>query len=263
MNFVARRLMFYATAFFLAISFNFLIPRLMPGDPVDALFAGAMGKMDPSQMDAVRAMYGFVDGPLWEQYFSYLLSVLSWDLGPSILLFPTSVTDVLMIGLPWTVFLAGTSLILTVVIGVLAGTYAASNRGRWFDSFVPPITSFISAFPYVVSAMVIFFILGLKLKWFPLSYAYDPELDPALSWEFISSVSYHATLPMLSMIMVGISGWLFNMRNALINVLGEDYITMAEAKGLTRWRVMIRYAQRNAMLPVMTAVSMAVGFVLA
>jgi peptide/nickel transport system permease protein len=111
--------------------------------------------------------------------------------------------------------------------------------------------------------MVLFFILGLKLKWFPLSYAYDPELDPALSWEFISSVSYHATLPMLSMIMVGISGWLFNMRNALINVLGEDYITMAEAKGLTRWRVMIRYAQRNAMLPVMTAVSMAVGFVLA
>ncbi|MEK9618245.1 MAG: ABC transporter permease, partial [Deltaproteobacteria bacterium] len=186
-----------------------------------------------------------------------------WDLGPSILLFPTSVTDVLMIGLPWTVFLAGTSLVLTVVIGVLAGTYAASNRGRWFDSFVPPITSFISAFPYVVSAMVIFFILGLKLKWFPLSYAYDPELDPAFSWEFISSVSYHATLPMLSMILVGISGWLFNMRNALINVLGEDYITMAEAKGLTKWRVMIRYAQRNAMLPVMTAVSMAVGFVLA
>ncbi len=263
MNFVARRLMFYATAFFLAISFNFLIPRLMPGDPVDALFAGAMGKMDPSQMDAVRAMYGFVDGPLWEQYFSYLFSVLKWDLGPSILLFPTSVTDVLMIGLPWTVFLAGTSLVLTVVIGVLAGTYAASNRGRWFDSFVPPITSFISAFPYVVSAMVIFFILGLKLKWFPLSYAYDPELDPAFSWEFISSVSYHATLPMLSMILVGISGWLFNTRNALINVLGEDYITMAEAKGLTRWRVMIRYAQRNAMLPVMTAVSMAVGFVLA
>ncbi|MEL0329689.1 MAG: ABC transporter permease, partial [Deltaproteobacteria bacterium] len=215
MNFVARRLMFYATAFFLAISFNFLIPRLMPGDPVDALFAGAMGKMDPSQMDAVRAMYGFVDGPLWEQYFSYLFSVLKWDLGPSILLFPTSVTDVLMIGLPWTVFLAGTSLVLTVVIGVLAGTYAASNRGRWFDSFVPPITSFISAFPYVVSAMVIFFILGLKLKWFPLSYAYDPELDPAFSWEFISSVSYHATLPMLSMILVGISGWLFNMRNAL------------------------------------------------
>ncbi|MEK9618376.1 MAG: ABC transporter permease, partial [Deltaproteobacteria bacterium] len=127
MNFVARRLMFYATAFFLAISFNFLIPRLMPGDPVDALFAGAMGKMDPSQMDAVRAMYGFVDGPLWEQYFSYLFSVLKWDLGPSILLFPTSVTDVLMIGLPWTVFLAGTSLVLTVVIGVLAGTYAASN----------------------------------------------------------------------------------------------------------------------------------------
>ncbi|MEK9702165.1 MAG: ABC transporter permease, partial [Deltaproteobacteria bacterium] len=116
MNFVARRLMFYATAFFLAISFNFLIPRLMPGDPVDALFAGAMGKMDPSQMDAVRAMYGFVDGPLWEQYFSYLFSVLKWDLGPSILLFPTSVTDVLMIGLPWTVFLAGTSLVLTVII---------------------------------------------------------------------------------------------------------------------------------------------------
>ena len=91
----------------------------MPGDPVDAMFAGAMGKMDPSQMDAVRAMYGFVEGPLWEQYLSYLLSVINWELGPSILLFPTPVSEVIMIGLPWTLFLAGTSMVITVILGIL------------------------------------------------------------------------------------------------------------------------------------------------
>ena len=263
MDFIARRILFYFSAFIIAISFNFLIPRLMPGDPVDAMFAGAMGKMDPSQMDAVRAMYGFVEGPLWEQYLSYLLSVINWELGPSILLFPTPVSEVIMIGLPWTLFLAGTSMVITVILGILAGTYSATNRGKWFDSIVPPLTMVISAFPYVVSALVIFYIFGLKLKWFPLSYAYNPELDPTLSWAFISNIFYHAALPLLSMIVVGISGWLFNMRNALINVLGEDYITMAQAKGLSSWRIMIRYSQRNAILPVMTAISMSIGFILA
>jgi peptide/nickel transport system permease protein len=120
--------------------------------------------------------------------------------------------------------------------------------------------AFISNFPYVVTALLLFYIFGLKMELFPLGYTYDPNLVPGFTWEFISNVAYHAVLPMGSMILVGIATWVFNMRNAMINVLGEDYVTMAEAKGLTSFRVMYRYAGRNAILPVATAIAMAIGF---
>ncbi len=260
MNFVLRRFSFYLTAFFVAITFNFFLPRIMPGSPVDALFAAAGGKMDLSQMEAVKEMYGFVDGSLATQYFAYIKSVFTLDLGPSVLMFPTEVTQVIGMALPWTMFLALGSLIVALIIGVSIGTYASYRREGIFGQVVPPVLAFISNFPYVVTALLLFYIFGLKLEMFPLGYTHDPNLDPAFTWEFISNVAYHAVLPMGSMIVVGIATWVFNMRNAMINVLGEDYVTMAEAKGLTSFRVMYRYAGRNAILPVATAIAMAIGF---
>jgi peptide/nickel transport system permease protein len=260
MNFIVRRFSFYLTAFFVAITFNFFLPRIMPGSPVDALFAAAGGKMDLSQMEAVKEMYGFVDGSLAEQYFAYIKSVFSLDLGPSVLMFPTEVTHVIGMALPWTMFLALGSLIVALIIGVSIGTYASYRREGFFGQVVPPVLAFISNFPYVVTALLLFYIFGLKMELFPLGYTYDPNLVPEFTWEFISNVAYHAVLPMGSMILVGIATWVFNMRNAMINVLGEDYVTMAEAKGLTSFRVMYRYAGRNAILPVATAIAMAIGF---
>lgn len=248
------------TAFFVAITFNFFLPRIMPGSPVDALFAAAGGKMDISQMEAVKEMYGFVDGNIFEQYFAYLKSVVTLDLGPSVLMFPIPVTDVIGMALPWTMFLALGSLIVALIIGVSIGTYASYRREGFFGQVVPPVLAFISNFPYVVTALLLFYIFGLTLEMFPLGYTYDPALDPSFTWEFISSVAKHAVLPMGSMIVVGIATWVFNMRNAMINVLGEDYVTMGEAKGLSSFRVMYRYAGRNAILPVATAIAMAIGF---
>lgn len=260
MNFILRRLSFYLTAFFVAITFNFFLPRIMPGSPVDALFAASAGKMDIAQMEAVKEMYGFVDGNIFVQYFAYLKSVVTFDLGPSVLMFPVSVTEVLAMALPWTMFLALGSLIVALIIGVSIGTYASYRRDGFFGQVVPPVLAFISNFPYVVTALLLFYIFGLSLGWLPLGYTFDPSLEPAFSWEFISSVAKHAVLPMGSMIVVGIATWVFNMRNAMINVLGEDYVTMAEAKGLSSFRVMYRYAGRNAILPVATAIAMAIGF---
>ncbi len=260
MNFILRRLGFYFTAFMIAISFNFYLPRLMPGDPIEAMFAAAQGKMDLSQMDAVREMYGFVDGSLFEQYIAYLHSVFTLNLGPSVLMFPIDVTTVVGMALPWTLFLALGSLIVSLIIGVSIGTYASYRRDGLFGQWVPPILAFISNFPYIVTALLLFYFFGLKLELLPLAYTYDPEIDPGMTWEFIGSVAKHAILPMGSMIVVGIATWVFNMRNAMINVLGEDYVTMAEAKGLSSYRVMLRYAGRNAILPVATAIAMAIGF---
>jgi peptide/nickel transport system permease protein len=260
MSFILRRLSFYFTAFLIAISFNFLLPRMMPGDPVEAMFAAAQGKMDPAQMDAVREMYGFMDGSLFEQYISYIQSVFTLDLGPSVLMFPIDVTTVVGMSLPWTMFLALGSLIVALIIGVSIGTYASYRREGFFGQFVPPFLAFLSNFPYIVTALLLFYFFGLQLELLPLAYTYDPALDPGFTLEFIGSVLKHAILPMGSMILVGIATWVFNMRNAMINVLGEDYVTMAEAKGLSSFRVMYRYAGRNAILPVATAIAMAIGF---
>jgi peptide/nickel transport system permease protein len=260
MSFILRRLSFYFTAFLLAISFNFFLPRMMPGDPIEAMFAAAQGKMDIAQMDAVREMYGFMDGSLFEQYISYMQSVFTLDLGPSVLMFPIDVTTVVGMALPWTMFLALGSLIVALIIGVSIGTYASYRREGFFGQFVPPFLAFISNFPYIVTALLLFYFFGLKLELLPLAYTYDPSLDPGFSLEFIGSVIKHAILPMGSMILVGVATWVFNMRNAMINVLGEDYVTMAEAKGLSSYRVMYRYAGRNAILPVATAIAMAIGF---
>ncbi|WP_028864423.1 ABC transporter permease [Psychromonas aquimarina] len=260
MSFLLRRLSFYFTAFLIAISFNFMLPRMMPGDPIDALFAAAQGKMDPAQMDAVREMYGFVDGNVFEQYLSYMQSVFTLDLGPSVLMFPIDVTTVVGMSLPWTMFLALGSLIVALILGVTIGTYSSYRREGFFGQFVPPFLAFISNFPYIVTALLLFYFFGLQLELLPLAYTYDPAIDPGFTLEFIGSVAKHAVLPMGSMILVGIATWVFNMRNAMINVLGEDYVTMAEAKGLSSYRVMYRYAGRNAILPVATAIAMAIGF---
>lgn len=260
MSFILRRLGFYFIAFLVAISFNFFLPRMMPGDPIEAMFAAAKGKMDLAQMDAVREMYGFMGGSLFEQYLSYIKSVFTLDLGPSVLMFPIEVTTVVGMALPWTMFLALGSLIVALIIGVTIGTYASYRREGFFGQVVPPFLAFISNFPYIVTALLLFYFIGLKAELLPLGYTYDPEIDPGFTLEFIGSVAKHAILPMGSMIVVGIATWVFTMRNAMINVLGEDYVTMAEAKGLSSFRVMYRYAGRNAILPVATAIAMAIGF---
>ena len=263
MGFLLRRSGFYLVAIFVAITFNFLIPRLMPGDPIDALFASAQGRMPLETLAAYKEMLGFVDGPLWEQYLVYLKSILTWDLGPTIMLFPLPVSELLATKMPWTIGLAGTSTLISVTIGLVVGTYASYHLGGYTDRFAPGFWAFVGAMPQPVLALFVFFLFALRLKWFPLSYGADPDLDPSWGWDYVTSIIHHAVLPMGCMVLGGIGAWIFNMRNAMINVLGEDYITMARAKGLSSRRVMTHYAARNALLPVVTAVSMQIGFVMA
>ena len=230
---------------------------------MDALFASAQGRMPLETLQAYKEMLGFVDGPLWIQYLQYIKSIFTWDLGPTIMLFPLPVTELLAIKLPWTLGLAGMSTIICVMIGLIIGTFAAYNRGSLTDRFIPAVSAFMGAMPQPVTALFMFFILALSWKLFPLSYGADPDLNPGWTLEYVSSVLHHAVLPILCMVIGGIGAWIFNMRNAMINVLGEDYITMARAKGLSNRRIMTHYAARNALLPVVTAVSMQIGFVMA
>lgn len=262
MRYALRRLGFYLLAALASISLNFLIPRLMPGDPASAMFARFQGQMAPEAMLALRASFGLDQGSLPAQFVSYLKHVLTGDLGRSIAYYPTPVTTVIGTGLSWTLVLTGVALILSFVLGTFLGVLVAWRRSGWLDSLLPPAFAFIGAFPYFWLAMLTLYLFGFKLRWFPLRHAYSFDVEPGPTLTFVVDAARHAVLPAATIVVATIGGWVLGMRNNMIAVLGTDYITMARAKGLAPGRVMLRYAARNALLPSVTSFGMALGFVL-
>jgi peptide/nickel transport system permease protein len=262
MRFLSRRIGFYLIAAWASITLNFFLPRMMPGDPASAMFARFQGQVRPEQIEAMRKAYGLSDAPLIEQYFTYLQHLLRGDFGLSISSFPAPVTDVIMTSLSWTLLLGLVATIISFVLGSILGVLGAWKRGGLTDSVLPPLLLFIGSFPYFWLASVALFFMAFRWGWFPLSHAYESGLSPEWSLEFIKSAGYHVVLPALTIIVVSVGGWLLGMRNTMVSILAEDYITMAEAKGLSQRRIMFAYAARNALLPNVTAFGMALGFVL-
>lgn len=262
MRFILRRLGFYLLAAWAALTLNFFLPRLMPGDPAAALFARFQGQLSPEALKALRETFGLTEQPLIGQYFTYLAHVLKGDFGISVAYFPAPVSEVIGSGLVWTIFLAGTAVVISFVIGTLLGVAAAWWRRGWLDNFLPSAFIFLGAFPYFWLAMVALYVLGFTLGWFPLGHAYGDDLTPGLSAAFVGDVVRHAVLPIGTIVLVTLGGWLLSMRNTMIAVLGSDYVNLARAKGLSPTRVALRYAARNALLPSVTGFGMALGFVL-
>jgi peptide/nickel transport system permease protein len=262
MNRLLVRLGFYGIAAVASLSLNFLLPRLMPGDPATTLLARFRGQLDPEAIVALRETFGLSEGPLPAQYVAYLSRLARGDLGTSVSFFPAPVTSVLIDGLVWTLFLAGSTLVVSFALGSLLGLLAAWRRGSRFDTIFTAALTLVGAFTYFWLAMLLLYVFGFTLGWFPLRHAYADALSPAPTWSFIRSVVAHAFLPSLSIALATMGGWMLSMRNATITVLSEDYITLARAKGLTDRRIMFRYAARNALLPNVTSFGMALGFVL-
>lgn len=262
MRFILRRLGFYLLAAWASLTINFFLPRLAPGDPASTIFAGARGQLQPEQIKAIRAALGLSDAPLYQQYFIYLGQVLRGNFGISFSAFPAPVTAVITNGLGWTLLLGSTALIISFILGNLIGIFGSWRRGGLVDNVLPPLLVFIGAFPPFFLALMMLYLLGFKLGWFPLRHAYDDTLAPAFTLQFIGSVIRNLMLPAFSIVLVSISGWVLGMRNTMISVLAEDYITMAEGKGLSQRDIMFKYAARNALLPSVTAFGMALGFVL-
>jgi peptide/nickel transport system permease protein len=260
-RFILRRLGFYLIAFWASVTLNFLLPRFMPGDPVSRMFARTQGKMQPEQIEALRKLLGVDTRPLWEQYVDYMHNILTGQMGVSISRFPTPVTEVIASQIGWTLLLGGTALVFAAIIGNLLGILAAWRRGGAIDSALPPLLIFIGSFPYFWLAMGALYLFGVVLGWFPIRHAFTDGLEPAFTWEFIGDVGAHLVLPALTIVLVSIGGWMLGMRNTMIATNSEDYITMAEAKGLRPGRIMLRYAARNAMLPSVTSFGMGLGFV--
>ena len=256
-----RRLGFYLLAGWVALTLNFFIPRWMPGDPATVMFARLQGQLEPEAIDALRETFGLSDAPMHQQYLTYARNMLAGDLGVSVAYFPADVGSVIATGLLWTVVLAGTALCISFTLGTLLGAWSALNRGSRADTIIQPTLSLIGAFPYFWSAMLAAYLLAFNAGWFPLRHAYDPALEPGLSFAFIGSAVHHAALPAATMILASLGGWTLSMRNTMIGVLGDEHVRFADARGLPP-RTVFRYAARNALLPNLTGFGMALGFVL-
>jgi len=252
MRWFARRLVFYAFALWVALTINFLLPRLMPGSPID----GILQHLTPAQLAAnpgivktYEALVGGGNNSIWQDYVTYLSRIVHLDFGVSTSHYPAPVSQVVGQTLPYSIFLVGVAFFLSFVIGTGIGMFAAWRRGGFVDSVFVPGFMALSAFPAFFTALLGLYFLGLKLNWFPIQHAYDNGLTPGFNWAFLSSAFRHAQLPMLVILAAFTGGWMLNMRTVMINTISEDYVTLAHAKGLRDRQVMRRYAGRNAILP--------------
>jgi peptide/nickel transport system permease protein len=263
MRFVLRRLGFFVVTVWAAVSFNFFIPRLMPGSPVESLMA-EHPHLSPQAIKALTILLGsnLGHGSLVSQYFEYWGHALTFNFGISITTsFGTPVRTMVLDALPWTLGLVGVTTIIAFVAGTFIGLVSAWRRGTWLDSALPPIFVITSAFPYFWVALLAIYFFATRLGVLPNEGAYSLGVTPSFSWSYVGDVLQHAVLPAATILVTSIGGWILTMRNNTISVLAEDYVRMARAKGLKSWEVMWRYAGKNAILPNLTGFAMSLGFV--
>jgi peptide/nickel transport system permease protein len=263
MSYLARRFGFYLVTAWAAITMNFFIPRLMPGNPVQIIVSrlSAQGPVPPSMYHALAVAFGLnTNTPLLTQYFQYWVQLFHGNLGISITYYPSTVASVIATALPWTIGLIGMSTIIAFVLGTGIGTLAAWRRGSWLDVALPT-SAFLQALPYFWLGLVAIEIFAVKLGWFPISGGYAPGMSTSFSASFLGSASYHAILPALTIVVASMSGWMVGQRNVMITTLDQDYVLVAQAKGISQRRVMIMYAARNAILPNFASFAVAIGLV--
>jgi peptide/nickel transport system permease protein len=263
MVYLVRRLGLYLVTAWAAITINFFIPRMMPGNPVELLVSrlSQNGPVSPGLYHSLAVAFGLnTNSSLITQYFQYWGELFHGDLGLSITYYPSTVTSVIATALPWTIGLVGTATVIAFIVGTVIGTLAAWRRGSWLDVALPS-TAFLQAMPYFLVGLVAIEIFGVKLGWLPISGGYTPGLSTSFSGSFLASASSHALLPGATIVLTSMAGWMVGQRNVMITTLDQDYVLVAQAKGISQRRVMIMYAARNAILPNFASFAQALGFV--
>ena len=263
MRFALRRLGFFVFTLWAALTLNFLLPRLMPGNPALAMLSKFHGQLGPGALHALEILFGVnTDKSLPAQYVSYLHQIATGNLGVSLEFYPATVTSVIGGAVWWTLGLVGVTTVLAFALGTGLGIVSAWRRGGRLDSVLPPVFVITSAIPYFWVGMVLVLIFGITLKWLPTQGGFYVSTDtPGLSLIYFEDVLSHAALPAITLLITTIGTWILTMRNTMITTLAEDYVRMARAKGLPGRRIMVDYAARNAILPNLTGFAMSLGFV--
>jgi peptide/nickel transport system permease protein len=264
MRYALHKIGLFVLTLWAAVTLNFILPRLMPGSPLDAALArlAANGQqITNAQRDAMAAQLGSPHGSIFSQYGQYLANIARLRFGQSFTDPTRSVAGSIGKALPWTLVLVGTTTIIAFVLGTLLGVFAGWRRGRRSDSAITLGATLFAAFPPFWLGLLLLYAFAFKLNWFAIKGGYSEGLTPNLSPSFLSDAAQHSVLPALTLALTSLSGWVFGMRNNMINTLGEDYVTFAEANGLRERTVALRYAARNAMLPNVTAFGLSLGAV--
>jgi peptide/nickel transport system permease protein len=262
MRFALRRLGFFALTLWAALTLNFFLPRLMPGNPAIAMMGKFRGPVNPQAYKALAVAFGLNNQQsLPSQYVTYLGDVATGKFGTSLYFYPQSVGRVVLDAIPWTLGLVGITTILAFILGTGIGILAAWRRGGRLDSIAPPVFVITSAIPYFWIGMMLILVFAVQLKWLPPAFGFDVTLTPGLNPAFVGNVLEHALLPAVALLVTTIGTWILTMRNTMVTTLAEDYVRMARAKGLPGRRIMLDYAARNAILPNLTGFAMSLGFV--
>jgi peptide/nickel transport system permease protein len=262
MRFALRRLGFFAVTLWACVTLNFLLPRMMPGSPAQAMMAKYHGRVTGQALQALENAFGVdTHASLAAQYVRYLGDMATGNFGISLTVTGVPVSQVITGAIWWTLGLVGVTTVLAFVLGTLIGIVGAWRRGGWLDGLLPPVFVITSSIPFFWIAMMLILVFANQLHWFPPAGAYANTLTPSFTWPFISNVLYYAMLPALAILITSIGGWILTMRNTMVTVLAEDYVRMARAKGLAGSRIMLDYAARNAMLPNLSGFAMSLGFV--
>jgi peptide/nickel transport system permease protein len=260
-RYLGRKVSIYVLTFFLAVTIDWLIPRFMPGDPVQTMLSRAS-----LHAESAEVMYGYytrafgLDVPVWRQYLNFWNALFHGDLGTSVFLFPQPVMRIILRAVPYDAFLLLPSILLGWYAGNKFGAYAA--RRKWLDNTLLPVGYLLTATPYMWLGILLAWALGVVLNVFPIAGAYGFELRPHLSWAFIGSVLKHWFLPFVSLFLVDFGGWAIGMRNMIIYELEADYSHYMEALGAPR-RLVRKYAFRNAILPQVTGLALKLGVIVA
>jgi peptide/nickel transport system permease protein len=263
LTYFLRRLGIFFLTIWVAATLIYIIPRLAPGDPIAAMVARMTqqaGYVENADViiQGWRKRFG-LDDPWYLQYIRYLGNLVTFNFGYSIANFPTTVRDIVVRALPWTIGLLTISITLFFVIGNLLGALLAWKKTPNFVKFLIPVSMIFTSVPALLAGLILLYIFAFRLDWLPSLGSYGRGVQPGWDWRFISSVITHGILPSMAIVIVTFGYWTLGMRGMMITVEGEDYMTLAQAKGLNPFYMLYRYMIRNAILPQITALALAMG----
>jgi peptide/nickel transport system permease protein len=260
-KYYSKKIIWYVLTLVVAVILNFLLPRLMPGDPVSAIAVRASNGM--TDQTAVQKVYEDyvktfgIDKPMYAQFFQYIKNLFTGNFGVSFIYYPRTVSDLLAKSIGWTICLQLPAILVGWFLGNLLGAVAAYIKGVW-DKAILPAFLFLSNMPAFGMAILLLFFFGVYLKWFPTSLGYGYDLNPNMSLQFIGSVIYHYQLPFWSIVLITIGGQAIGMRSMSIYELNADYVKYSRFLGI-KDRKVVKYVFRNAMLPQITGLALSLG----
>lgn len=265
LDYFVRRIGMFFLVVFVAASFNFMIPRLAPGNPIGAItsrMANASAGIENGQamFEAYRKRFG-LDEPIYIQYAKYMWNTVRLDFGESLSAYPAEVWDIIGPAIGWSISLIGVSVLITFALGITVGALMAWKGTPRLLKALLPLTLVGGVLPYYLMAMLLLYIFAFTSRLLPMTGAYDSGIEHAMSLQYIGSIARHAVLPALSIILTSLGTWALTMRGLIVNTIGEDYMMLAEAKGLPKRRIMWWYSVRNAIPPQLTHLAIALGYV--